>query len=76
MVVQIDGLLKAVYVEQEQKRMAELKALQAQINPHFYTTHWILLNGRRSFRRPTTRQRWSACCRVCSGSVWAGGKRR
>lgn len=35
MVVQIDGLLKAVYVEQEQKRIAELKALQAQINPHF-----------------------------------------
>lgn len=35
MVVQIDGLLKAVYLEQEQKRMAELKALQAQINPHF-----------------------------------------
>lgn len=35
MVVQIDGLLKAVYLEQDRKRMAELKALQAQINPHF-----------------------------------------
>ncbi len=35
MVVQLDGLLKAVYLEQDQKRMAELKALQAQINPHF-----------------------------------------
>lgn len=35
MVVRIDELLKAVYLEQDQKRMAELKALQAQINPHF-----------------------------------------
>ncbi|MEC0373585.1 sensor histidine kinase [Paenibacillus chibensis] len=35
MVTRIDELLKAVYVEQDQKRVAELKALQAQINPHF-----------------------------------------
>ncbi|MFD2331251.1 sensor histidine kinase [Cohnella sp. GCM10020058] len=35
MVARIDELLHAVYVEQDQKRVAELKALQAQINPHF-----------------------------------------
>ncbi|GIP30151.1 sensor histidine kinase [Paenibacillus sp. J23TS9] len=35
MVTRIDELLNAVYVEQNQKRVAELKALQAQINPHF-----------------------------------------
>ncbi|GIO34479.1 MULTISPECIES: cache domain-containing sensor histidine kinase [Paenibacillus] len=35
MVTRIDELLKAVYAEQDQKRIAELKALQAQINPHF-----------------------------------------
>lgn len=35
MVARIDELLNAVYVEQDQKRVAELKALQAQINPHF-----------------------------------------
>lgn len=35
MVTRIDDLLNAVYVEQDQKRVAELKALQAQINPHF-----------------------------------------
>ncbi|RTE03079.1 sensor histidine kinase [Paenibacillus whitsoniae] len=35
MVSRIDELLAAVYEEQNQKRVAELKALQAQINPHF-----------------------------------------
>ncbi|WP_317980326.1 sensor histidine kinase [Paenibacillus glycanilyticus] len=35
MVARIDELLKTVYEEQNQKRTAELKALQAQINPHF-----------------------------------------
>jgi two-component system sensor histidine kinase YesM len=35
MVARIDELLKTVYEEQNQKRNAELKALQAQINPHF-----------------------------------------
>ena len=35
MVARIDELLDAVHVEQNQKRIAELKALQAQINPHF-----------------------------------------
>lgn len=35
MVARIDELLKAVYEEQNHKRVAELKALQAQINPHF-----------------------------------------
>lgn len=35
MVTRIDELLHAVYIEQDQKRVAELKALQAQINPHF-----------------------------------------
>jgi two-component system sensor histidine kinase YesM len=35
MVTRIDELLQAVYAEQDQKRVAELKALQAQINPHF-----------------------------------------
>ncbi|MFC5446988.1 cache domain-containing sensor histidine kinase [Paenibacillus aestuarii] len=35
MVAKIDELLKAVYEEQNHKRVAELKALQAQINPHF-----------------------------------------
>jgi two-component system sensor histidine kinase YesM len=35
MVTRIDELLKAVYAEQDQKRVAELRALQAQINPHF-----------------------------------------
>ncbi|MFB9328756.1 sensor histidine kinase [Paenibacillus aurantiacus] len=35
MVARIDELLKTVYEEQNHKRTAELKALQAQINPHF-----------------------------------------
>lgn len=35
MVTRIDELLHAVYIEQDKKRVAELKALQAQINPHF-----------------------------------------
>lgn len=35
MVTRIDELLTTVYEEQNQKRVAELKALQAQINPHF-----------------------------------------
>ncbi|MDD9270962.1 sensor histidine kinase [Paenibacillus sp. GCM10023248] len=35
MVSRLDELLKAVYEEQNEKRVAELKALQAQINPHF-----------------------------------------
>ncbi|MBB6733984.1 sensor histidine kinase [Cohnella zeiphila] len=35
MVTRIDELLHAVYIEQDQKRIAELRALQAQINPHF-----------------------------------------
>ncbi|MFD0698962.1 sensor histidine kinase [Paenibacillus sp. GCM10027628] len=35
MVARIDELLKTVYEEQNHKRVAELKALQAQINPHF-----------------------------------------
>ncbi|CAH1199480.1 hypothetical protein PAECIP111891_01274 [Paenibacillus allorhizoplanae] len=35
MVTRIDGLLETVYEEQNHKRVAELKALQAQINPHF-----------------------------------------
>ncbi|BFT74370.1 sensor histidine kinase [Paenibacillus sp. P36] len=35
MVTRLDELLKAVYEEQSHKRAAELKALQAQINPHF-----------------------------------------
>ncbi|MBB6634212.1 sensor histidine kinase [Cohnella thailandensis] len=35
MVTRIEELLHAVYVEQDQKRVAELKALQAQIHPHF-----------------------------------------
>lgn len=35
MVTRLDELLKAVYEEQNHKRIAELKALQAQINPHF-----------------------------------------
>ncbi|WP_248927237.1 cache domain-containing sensor histidine kinase [Paenibacillus hamazuiensis] len=35
MVTRIDELLKTVYEEQNHKRVAELKALQAQINPHF-----------------------------------------
>lgn len=35
MVVQIDQLMKQNIYEQEQKRISEMKALQAQINPHF-----------------------------------------
>lgn len=29
---------------QKQQRNAELAALQMQINPHFYTIHWLLSN--------------------------------
>src|SRR5690606_29643580 len=35
MVEEIENLINMVYVEQKEKREAELKALQAQIKPHF-----------------------------------------
>ncbi|MUG45429.1 sensor histidine kinase [Paenibacillus woosongensis] len=35
MVGRIEELVEAVYVEQNNKRIAEVKALEAQINPHF-----------------------------------------
>lgn len=35
MLMQINDLIKQVYVEQKNKRMAELKVLQEQIKPHF-----------------------------------------
>src|SRR5690606_32371236 len=35
MVAKIEELLEAVYQEQNNKRVAEIKALEAQINPHF-----------------------------------------
>lgn len=35
MIIQIDHLIKMVYVEQQNKRFAELKSLQEQIKPHF-----------------------------------------
>ncbi len=35
MIVQIDHLIEMVYVEQQNKRFAELKSLQEQIKPHF-----------------------------------------
>ena len=36
----IDKLLHEVQETSSRKRKAELQALQAQINPHFYTIHW------------------------------------
>lgn len=46
MVEEIENLINMVYVEQKEKREAELKALQAQIKPHFLyntldTIHWM-----------------------------------
>ncbi len=35
MISKIDNLIKMVYVEQQNKRLAELKSLQEQIKPHF-----------------------------------------
>lgn len=48
MVRQIKNLIHAVYQEQRDKREAELRALQAQIQPHFLyntldTIHWMAL---------------------------------
>lgn len=47
MIHEIRNLIELVKVEQASKRRAELKALQAQINPHFLyntfdTIHWML----------------------------------
>lgn len=41
MIEQIDQMLKRIIKEQQTIRRAELNTLQAQIKPHFYTTHWI-----------------------------------
>lgn len=46
MVEEIENLIDLVYIEQKEKREAELKALQAQIKPHFLyntldTIHWM-----------------------------------
>ncbi|MBJ6362507.1 histidine kinase [Paenibacillus sp. GCM10012307] len=46
MVEEIENLINLVYMEQKAKREAELKALQAQIKPHFLyntldTIHWM-----------------------------------
>ncbi len=46
MLERIQNLISMVYVEQKQKRQAELSALQAQIKPHFLyntfdTLHWM-----------------------------------
>ena len=48
MVRQIKNLINTVYIEQKDKREAELRALQAQIQPHFLyntldTIHWMAL---------------------------------
>jgi len=48
MVSQIKNLIDTVYIEQKNKREAELRALQAQIQPHFLyntldTIHWMAL---------------------------------
>lgn len=46
MLERIQNLISMVYIEQKQKRQAELSALQAQIKPHFLyntfdTIHWM-----------------------------------
>lgn len=48
MLGQIKNLINTVYIEQQNKREAELRALQAQIQPHFLyntldTIHWMAL---------------------------------
>lgn len=48
MVGQINHLINTVYIQQKNKREAELRALQAQIQPHFLyntldTIHWMAL---------------------------------
>lgn len=48
MIKQIKNLIDTVYIEQKNKREAELRALQAQIQPHFLyntldTIHWMAL---------------------------------
>lgn len=45
MVNQMHTLMDNIMIEQESKRKSELNALQAQINPHFYITHWIQSYG-------------------------------
>lgn len=49
MIVQIESLMQKVYREEQGKRLAELMALQSQINPHFLyntldTIHWMALD--------------------------------
>ncbi len=48
MVAQIKNLINTVYIQQKNKREAELRALQTQIQPHFLyntldTIHWMAL---------------------------------
>lgn len=48
MKIQIKNLINTVYIEQKNKREAELRALQTQIQPHFLyntldTIHWMAL---------------------------------
>ena len=41
----IEDLMAQNVHEQELKRKSELKALQSQINPHFFIIRWIPLSG-------------------------------
>ncbi len=45
MVRRIQKLMEQVRQEEITLRKTELKALQAQINPHFYIIHWMQLRG-------------------------------
>lgn len=41
----IQILVNKVREDEQKMRKADLRLLQEQINPHFYTTHWIRLCG-------------------------------
>lgn len=49
-IAQLQDEKERVRVEQQLKRRAELKALQAQINPHFCTTRWTPFAGKLNVR--------------------------
>lgn len=46
MLQRINMLIENSKQEEKEIRKAQYAALQAQINPHFYTIPWISLHGR------------------------------
>ena len=56
MVDEINHLIQESYKDKLLLKETQLKALQAQINPHFYIIRWIPLSG---LQRQGRKRKWS-----------------